>query len=279
MSKKELYQRKMQLYDEIMAAGNATLEIMAQMQACLHGQDYFSPAYVQVNCALVLDHARRVVQLLKQFSTARGGDLTEALAGIAAHLTEGLALGLKSEAAGLALPMDRQTLARPELLASGVAYPSKDAEAAGSLTIKAVWGWWPAVQNGTLRARRFRVAEGQVSEFTSPETGPQEQWLTYDPEQGFVMAPLPGQCREQPFLQPGEAQKIAEYHRLLKTFCPQLQEVEWALTPEREVIILRGLCRESPSFQESSGHPAGGGVVFPGLDHLPRGGGGAGPAG
>jgi pyruvate, water dikinase len=287
LSLKELYQRKMQLYDEIMAAGNAALEGLAQMQTRLSAQDYFSPASVQLNCALVLDHTRRVAQALKQFTTARAGDLTEALARIATQLTEGLALGLKSESATLTLPMDRQTLARPELLASGVAYPSKDALTADSLTIKAVWGWWPAVQDGTLRARRFRVAEGQVSEFTSPETGPQEQWLTYDPEQGFVMEPLPGQCREQPFLQPGEAQKIAEYHRLLKTFCPQLQEVEWALTPEREVIILRGLCRESPSFQESSGPsmPEGtlfsqGLTIYPGVaagpalrvdvDHLPE---------
>jgi pyruvate, water dikinase len=262
LSVKELYQKKMQLYAEVSAATNAALEIMAQMQACLHGQDYFSPAYVQVNCALALDHARRVVQLLKEFTTARRGDLTEALARIAAHLTEGLALGLKSESATLAPPMDRQTLARPELLASGVAYASKDAEAAGSLTIKGVWGWWPAVQNGTVRARRFRVAENQVSEFTSMETGPQEQWLTYDPEQGFVMEPLPPQCQEQPFLQPGEAQKIAGYYRLLNTFCPNLQEMEWALTPEREVIILRGLCRQSPSFQESPGRPGPEGTLF-----------------
>jgi pyruvate, water dikinase len=262
LSRKEQYQRKMQLYAEIMAATNAALEIMAQMQTRLQTQDYFSPAYVQLNCALVLDHTRRVAQLLKQFTTVRGGDLTEALARIAAHLNEGLALGLKSESATLAPPMERQTLARPELLASGVAYPSKDAEAAGCLTIKAVWGWWPAVQNGTVRARRFRVAGDQVNEFTSPETGPQEQWLTYHPEQGFIMEPLPRHCQDQPFLEPGEAHKIAEYYRLLNTYCPHLQEVEWALTPEREVIILRGLCRQSPSFQESPGHQRPEGTLF-----------------
>lgn len=287
LSRQELYQKKMQLYAGIAAAANAALEIMAQMQARVYAQEYFSPAYVQLNCALVVDHTRRVVQLLKQFTTAPGGDLTAALARIAAHLTEGLALGLKSEAATLASPVERQTLARPELLASGVAYPSKDAEAPGSLTIKAVWGWWPAVQNGTVRSRRFRVAGGQVREFTSMETGPQEQWLTYDPEQGFVMAPLPRPCQEQPFLQPGEAQKIADYYRLLNTSCPSLQEVEWALTPEREVIILRGLCRGSSSFQESAGprRPEGllfsqGLAIYPGtaagpavrvdVDHLPE---------
>lgn len=262
LSRKELYQKKVQLSAEIMAASNAALEIMAQMQVRLQTRDYFSPAYVQVNCALVLDHTRRVARLLQQFTRERGGDLGEAVARIAAHLDDGLALGLKSEAATLASPMERQTLARPELLASGVAYPSKDAEAAGGLTIKGVWGWWPAVQNGTVRARRFRVAEGQVHEFTSPETSPQEQWLTYHPEQGFVMEPLPRHCQEQPFLEPGEAQKIAEYYGLLNSSCPHLQAVEWALTPEREVIILRGLCRESPSFQGSPGQHQPEGMLF-----------------
>ena len=71
LSLKEQYQRKVQLYAEILTASNTALEFMAQMQARLHEPQYFSPAYVQLNCAIVLDYARRVMGLLKDF-TGRG---------------------------------------------------------------------------------------------------------------------------------------------------------------------------------------------------------------
>jgi pyruvate, water dikinase len=286
LSLKEQYQRKVQLYGEILAATNAALEIMAQIQVRLHEKDYFSPAYVQLNCAMVTDYTHRVVESLQQFTRDRSGGLADASARITAHLNEELTVGLQNESPSLALPFERHILPSPELLASGVAYPAKDADFAGSLSIKAVWGWWPAVQEGTVRARRYRVADGQVREFTSPETGPQERWLTYDPEQGFFMEPLPQKLQGQPCLQPEEARKIADYYRLLNTCYPNLEEIEWGLGPNREVIILRSLPGARPSFQESPGKQGSetslfsqGLTIYPGVatgpalridaDHLP----------
>jgi pyruvate,water dikinase len=253
LSLKEQYQRKVQLYAEIVTASNAALEIMAQLQARLHEKDYFSPAYIKLNCAIVLDQTRRVLQSLKSFTGSQALEVAGVFDRIADEINEELTRPSENESGRAALPFEEQPLAGPQLLASGVAYLSKEADATGDLSIKAVWGWWPAVQEGTLRARRYRVASGQVAELTSPENGPQEQWLTYDPDQGFVMAPLPPEFQEQACLTEGEALEIAEYYRQLAAHYPNLQEVEWGLGPNREVMLLRSLSHERPSFQEAPG--------------------------
>jgi pyruvate,water dikinase len=254
LSLKEQYQRKVQLYAEILTASNAALEIMAQMQARLHEKDYFSPAYIKLNCAIVLDQTRRAMQSLKSFTGAQDLEIAGVFARIADQINDELTRPLENESASVALPFEKQTLNNPQLLASGVAYRAQEADTADALGIKAAWGWWPAVQNGTVRARRYRVAGGRVADLTSSETGPQEHWLTYHPDQGFVMEPLPSEFAEQPCLAEGESLKIADYYRQLETHYPNLEEVEWGLGPNREVILLRSLPHERPSFQESPGH-------------------------
>ena len=262
LSRKQQYQRKVQLYAEILTASNAALEIMAQLQTRLYEPDYFSPAYIHLNCAMVLDHTRRVIESLQGFTGGPNPALAGAFARIADQIKAGIARPLENEAASPALPFEGQTLASPKLLASGVAYPATEGEASDALGIKAVWGWWPAVQNGTVRARRYRVAQGQVTEFSSADTGPQEQWLTYHPEQGFVMEPLPQKLQEQPCLEDKEAQVIADYYRLLSARYPGLKEVEWGLGPNREVIILRSLPHERPAFHEAAGSTPSAGLLF-----------------
>lgn len=286
-SLKEQYQRKVRLYSEILTASNAALELLAQLQIRLHTEDYFSPAYISLNCAIILDHTRRVMQLLEKFAPDRGAGVARQIAQIAAQIQGELTVTLSDDSAALLLPFERHTLAAPELLASGVVYPAKEAEAADALSLKAVWGWWPAVQDGTVHARRYRVAQGQFTEPTAPESGPQEQRLTYHPEQGFWMEPVPKNLQEQPVLQAEEAQKIAAYYRLLSKYYPGLHELKWGLGPHREVVILRSLPPAGPSFQDSPGDNHGatrllfsqGLAIYPGLasgpafrvdvDHLP----------
>jgi len=249
LSLKEHYQNKVRLYSDILAASNAALEIMAQMQVRLQEEDYFSPAYITLNYALVLDHTRRVIHLLRQFTGDQDLEIARRFTQISDQISGEVTVALKGDAAALALPFENHALSPSELLASGIAFPAKEAEFTDALTIKAVWGWWPVVQDGTVHARRYRVAQGQETECTSPETGLQVQWLTYHPEQGFLMEPLPPSLQEQPCLQEEEARQIADYHRLLKTHYPDLQEVEWGLGPNREVLILRSLPSTGPSFQ------------------------------
>jgi pyruvate,water dikinase len=259
---KEQYQRKVRLYSEILTASNAALELMAQMQVRLQGKDYFSPAYIKLNCAIVLDHTRRVVQALQRFTRGQNADLAPIFAKIADQINQASTLALEKEFYPTGLPFEQHTLSTPELLSSGVAYPAKDADLTGALNIKAVWGWWPAVQNGMVRARRYRVAQGRVTEFSSPETDPQEQWLTYRPEQGFALAPIPDKFQGQPCLQEAEALTIAHYYQLLRDNYPNLQEVEWGLGPNREVIFLRSLSSGRPSFQDISGNQVPPELVF-----------------
>ena len=252
LSLKEQYQRKVQLYSEIVTASNAALETMAQMQVRLQGEDYFSPAYISINCALVLDYARRVVDSLRKFARNQSLDLTEKFSKIIEEINEEITVTLGQESFSQALPFERYTLSAPELLASGVAYPAKEAGSPDELFIKAVWGWWPAVQDGKVHTRRYRVSQGHVTEYTSLEIGPQEEWLTYHSERGFWMEPLPLTLQEQSCLREEEAKKIAEYYRFLTASYPNLQEIEWGLGPEREVFILRGLPSGGAPFQDTS---------------------------
>ena len=287
LSLKEQYQRKVQLYAEILTASNTALEFMAEMQARLHEPQYFSPAYVQLNCAIVLDYARQVMGLLKDFTGEDNLAAAEAFDRVAEQINTEIARTLEAGAVSPDLPFEGQTLAGAALLASGIICPAKEAEAADALSIKAVWGWWPAVQNGTVRAKRYLVAGGRMTESTPPEPDPQEQWLTYHPGQGFVMAPLPQPLQEQSCLEAGEAQAVADYYRLLAAHYPGLREVEWGLGPDREVIILQSLPHQPPAFQEAAGstppdHPllfSQGLTIYPGrasgpavrldVDHFP----------
>ncbi|MEJ2070138.1 MAG: PEP-utilizing enzyme [Syntrophobacterales bacterium] len=170
-SRKEQYQRKVRLYSEILTVGNTALEFLAQMQVRLQGQDYFSPAYISLNCAIVLDHTRRVIDLLGKFTGDQSLELAEKFSHLADRINQEITGTLRQESAAPALPFERHILSGPELLASGVAYTAKEADLTEALTIKAVWGWWPAVQDGKVPARRYRVAHGQVTEYTLPEAG------------------------------------------------------------------------------------------------------------
>ncbi|MGQ9687256.1 MAG: PEP-utilizing enzyme [Desulfobaccales bacterium] len=251
LSLREQYQRKVQLYAELVAATDAALEILAQMQVRLHAPEYFSPAYLHLNSALALDLTRRVLTSLQRFTHQENADLAEALAWVEAKLQEEFQAAAKSETNRLLF--ERVHLTAAELLASGWAYPAEEANAPEALIVKAVWGWWPAVQEGMVRARRFQVLRGQVKEFPSPDTGTQEHWLTYQPEQGFVKEPLPSRFQGQPCLKAEEALQIAQYFALLASLYPDLSEVEWGLGPQREVFILRGLRQPSLSPPDSPG--------------------------
>jgi len=252
LSRKEQYQRKVQLYSEILTTTTAALEVMAQMQARLHREDYFSPAYIKLNWAIVSDYVRGVINALKRFSRGRYFEVAALFARIADQINDELTPKLRYEFYTKDLLFEKHTLSTPELLSSGVAYRAKDEENTEALIIKAVWGWWPAVQHGTVPAKRYKVAQGRVTELTSPETGPQEQWLTYHPEQGFYMATLPEKFKGEPCLQETEALKIADYYHILSTNYPNLEELEWGLGSNREVIILRSIPSGRPSFQDST---------------------------
>ncbi|MBW1953305.1 MAG: hypothetical protein JRI66_09510 [Deltaproteobacteria bacterium] len=237
-SLKEYYQTKIKIYSEILAASNTALETLAQMQVRQHSGDYFSPAYVSLNCAVVLDTTQRIGQLLKSFAPQRGAGLAEKFAHIAEQIRLELT-GLVSDSAAM-LPFEKHLIDGTELLASGVCYPVREENPTEALNIKAVWGWWPALQGGTVHARRYQVAHGVVTQLNQPDNARQERWLKYHPVQGFLMEPLPPSLQGQPCLQEAEAQRIADYYCLLKEHFPLLEEVEWCLGANREIIFLRG---------------------------------------
>ena len=192
--------------------------------------------------------------LLKDFTGEDNHAAVAAFDRVAEQINTEIARTLEAGAASPDLPFEGQTLAGAALLASGIICPAKEAEGAEALNIKAVWGWWPAVQNGTVRARRYLVTGGRVTESTPPDPDPQEQWLTYHPGQGFVMAPLP-QSREGGSL--AWRRRKPRPSPIITVSWPRITpgsgrwSGDWA--PTGEVIILQSLPHQPPAFQEAAG--------------------------
>lgn len=243
LSLREQYQRKLRLSGEILAATNHALEILAQLQVLLHSREYFTPAYLSLTFTLLLDQGRRVVRLLGQFLRQGGEELAAAWERLEGQLAGAFPALVRAAAQAGHLPFEQSLPSGPELVASGRALASREA-GDQSLLIKAVWGWWPAVQNGLIPARRYLVVQGQVRELPGPETTTQEQWLIYQPEHGFVMAPLSPAYQGQACLRPEEIFLLAEYFSQLKARDPEVGELEWALGPERELLVLRARAPE-----------------------------------
>ena len=171
LSLKEQYQRKVQLYAGILTASNTALELMAQMQARRNEPQYFSPAYVQVNCAIVLDYTRRVVGLLKDFTGEDNLAAAGAFDRIAEQINTEIARMLEAGAVSPDLPFEGQ-VGRRGFAGQRHRLPGQGGGSRRRPEHQGGWGWWPAVQNGTVRARRYLVNEGRVTESTPPEPDP-----------------------------------------------------------------------------------------------------------
>jgi len=108
----------------IVAAGNAALRTLAQLQADLAEDVYITPAYVQLQIEIVLYHTRRAVSGLNEFSKGKDQNLVEIFIAREKYLREALSQALGVEIPTLPLPFERHILPQVELLASGMAYPA-----------------------------------------------------------------------------------------------------------------------------------------------------------
>ncbi len=240
------FRRKAINYQKILTASDIALALMAQMQAHLEGNGYCSPAYVQLSCAAVLGYTGQAVRILKEFTKQRQ-DLGEIFASFAGQINtelQGAVDALGPQSLDAALPFDRLILAPTEMLASGAMYPVPGEAGEGEFIIEELWGWGLAVPDAArppdaLKIRKYRLAPGHAPQPAPPETPPQEEWLTYQPEAGLALEPLPSIYQGQSCLTPADLQTLTGYYRMLAACLGGPQRVTWALEANRELVILR----------------------------------------
>lgn len=272
LSLTEQYQRKVQRYREIAAAGNAALKTLAQMQADLAAEVYFTPAYVQLQSEVALSQARTAVTVLKEFSRGKEQKLVEIFDSLDRCLREAWSRAIATENSTFALPFERHPLPELELLAGGVAYPSDGKGPANQLIVEAGWGWGAAVGEMEMRPWRYHVSLEDGHEISSADSGAQATWLIRHPQHGLKTEVLPADLKGRSCLQAEELRTIAEYVGLLISRFHGPQKVAWVLGPDKEVIVLRsapageppappGLGPEKPPL----GLISGGVPIYPGL--------------
>ncbi len=232
----------------VVAAGNAALRTLAQLQADLAEDVYITPAYVQFQIEIVLCHTRRAVSGLNEFSKGKDQDLVEIFAARENYLREALSQALGGEIPTLSLPFESQMLPQVEFSASGTAYPAEGPEVPGQFIIEAVWGWGAAAGEIEARPWRYKVFPGEEPQISSADSGVQASWLTWNQQHGFKREPLPAALQSLPCLQEEELRTISAYVGLLSSGLPGPQRVVWGLRPDREIIILRSARIGEPSF-------------------------------
>ncbi len=244
---REQYQRKVQRYMGIVAAGNAALRTLAQLQSDLAEDVYITPAYVQLQIEIVLGHTRRAVSVLNEFSKGKDQDLAEILSAREKYLREALSQALGGEIPTISLPFERQMLPQVELLASGTAYPAEGAAGSGQFIIEGVWGFGAAVGEIEARPWKYQLSPGKGPEISLAESGVQASRLAWDPQDGLRREPLPENLQGRSCLEEEELKTIGEYVGLLSSELPGPQRVVWALLPDKEIVILRSALIGEPS--------------------------------
>jgi pyruvate,water dikinase len=264
------YQRKVQRYQEIAAAGNAALKALARMQADLAAEVYFTPAYVQLQSEVALSQAHRAVTVLKEFSRGKEQKLGEIFDSLERDFRAACSQAVATENPTLALPFERHTLPENELLAGGVAYPAQGQEPPDQLIVEAGWGWGAVAGGMEMRPWRYQVSLGDGAAISSAESGAQATWLIRDPQQGLKTEALPADLKGRSCLQAQELKTIAQYVGLLISRFHGPQQVAWVLGPDQEVIVLRSAPGGEPPGPPLSSEPPpvtipGGVPIYPGL--------------
>ncbi len=248
LSLREQYQRKVERYMGIVAASNAALKTLAQLQADLAEDVYITPAYVQLQIEIVLYHTSRAVSGLNEFSKGKDQNLVEVFLAREKYLREALSQTLSVEISTLPLPFESHLLPQAALLASGMAYPDDGQEVSDRFIIEGVWGLGAAVGEIEARPWKYKVFRGEVPEISSADSGVQASWLTWDLQDGFKREPLPANFQSLSPLQEEELRTITEYVGLLSSGLPGPQRVVWGLRPDKKIIILRSARSGEPSL-------------------------------
>jgi len=145
--------------------------------------------------------------------------------------------------------------------AGGVAYSvspvSTDDRTA---VVSAVVGLPKAVVDGTTACDTFEIRRAPPLEVVERDVRVKQYRLASDPEEGLARVELEGGQRTLPAISDEEAVAVADLALRLEAHYGHPVDVEWALTPERRVVVLQ--CR--PLLRVEGPVPAAGGERWTG---------------
>jgi pyruvate,water dikinase len=143
-----------------------------------------------------------------------------------------------------------------EALAGGVVYsgnPGDDRDT--NLYISSAWGLPKTIVDGRFESDLTVVSRADDRSLLRREIGNKKHRFVCHAREGVRRADVPGDLQRQPSLTENEAIEIAEAAIRLEKHFGTPVDVEWALTPDREIVILQ--CR--PLAQ--SHHPPDGALA------------------
>ena len=126
--------------------------------------------------------------------------------------------------------------------AGGVAYSSSPVgDGDPAVLVTAALGLPKAVVDGTAACDTFRVSRGPNPEVVERQVRVKDYRLVSDPEEGLTRVEVEPGERTRPAITDEEAVELAELVLRLEAHYGRPVDVEWALTPERRVVVLQ--CR------------------------------------
>lgn len=164
---------------------------------------------------------------------------------------------------------------------SGIAYsrhpysPIED-----NIFINAVWGLGPYAVDGTVQPDAYILSKDEDFRIIESRTPPKSVRLTSDPAAGGVIEkPVPPEMQNQPCLQEKDIKVLAKAVVDLENHFHSAQDVEWALTEKRKLLILQSRPLRISTYEKSGlkdlyqkipGYPVlveNGSIAYPGVGH------------
>ncbi len=161
-------------------------------------------------------------------------------------------------------------------VASGVVF-SRDPVACDSdvVVIQAVHGLGVALVDGSTSPEAIHVSPASEPPLVTRSPGSQAIRVVADPGAGIREEPLPPEDSAKPCISDEEAIQLARWGRLLEEHFGSPQDVEWAVTPERRLVLVQSrplrMARQAVRASEPlPGYPvllSGGEVACPGAGY------------
>jgi pyruvate,water dikinase len=125
-------------------------------------------------------------------------------------------------------------------VSSGVVYSRDPMDPDGPcMIINGVWGLGPYAVEGVITPDYFKVDRNNPARIAEQRIAVKQVQLTMAPESGVKEAPVAGPQQERPCLTPDQLQQLARLALDLETHFGEPQDMEWALDPDGNLLVLQ----------------------------------------
>ncbi|MEJ2661941.1 MAG: PEP/pyruvate-binding domain-containing protein, partial [Desulfobacteraceae bacterium] len=124
-------------------------------------------------------------------------------------------------------------------VSSGVVYSRDPMDPDGPcMIINGVWGLGPYAVEGVITPDYFKVDRDNPARIIEQRVAVKPVQLMMAPGSGVKEVPVAGPQQERPCLTPDQLQQLAHWALALETHFGQPQDMEWALDPDGNLLVL-----------------------------------------